>query len=167
MNIKEAKSSTSPLGLIYGLNGRGKSTLAFKSEKPVAILTEPGVPGGMSVPAFEGINRNEDVLKAIGDLIHDEHDYGSLVVDTLDNYEQMLLDYTCRMNNWKTIEQPAYGKGYVAADDEWRRFIRGITALRNKRGMAVLRLSRRDHHRTRSQGSVLLVLYAQASPAGA
>jgi hypothetical protein len=42
------------------------------------------------------------------------------------------------MNGWKTIEQPSYGRGYVAADDEWRRFIRGITALRDKRGMVII-----------------------------
>jgi hypothetical protein len=138
MNINTASPNTAPIILLYGGEGRGKSTLAFKSEKPVAILTERGIPKGVTVPAFDGIAKNEDVLKCISDLIHEPHEYKTLVLDTGDGYEPMLLDYVCRMHNWKTIETPAFGKGFVAADDEWRRFIRGISALRDKRGMAII-----------------------------
>jgi hypothetical protein len=138
VKISDAKPNPAPIILLYGSEGRGKSTLAFKSPNPVAILSERGIPRGVTVPAFDAISKNEDVLKAISDLIQEPHDYRSLVIDTLDSYEPMLLDYVCRMNGWKTIEQPSYGRGYVAADDEWRRFIRGTTALRDKRDMTIV-----------------------------
>jgi hypothetical protein len=44
----------------------------------------------------------------------------------------------CYKNNWKNIEAPSYGKGYVIADQEWQRLIRGITALRDKHGMTIV-----------------------------
>ena len=38
----------------------------------------------------------------------------------------------------KNIETPSYGKGYVIADLEWQRLIRGVTALRDKHGMTIV-----------------------------
>lgn len=49
-----------------------------------------------------------------------------------------MLEYTCAKHNWTNIEKPSYGKGWIAADDEWRRFIRAITAIRNKHNLTVV-----------------------------
>jgi len=49
----------------------------------------------------------------------------------------MLLDAVCAKNGWKNIESPSYGKGFVIADQEWQRFIRAISALRDN-GMTVV-----------------------------
>jgi hypothetical protein len=38
----------------------------------------------------------------------------------------------------ETLKQPSYGKGFVIADRQWQRFIRGITALRDKHGMTIV-----------------------------
>jgi hypothetical protein len=43
----------------------------------------------------------------------------------------------CAKNGWKNIESPSYGKGFVIADQEWQRFIRAVSALRDK-GMTVV-----------------------------
>src|SRR5262249_24627177 len=49
---------------------------------------------------------------------------------------------------WKNIEQPPYGKGYVIADQQWQRFIKGITALRDKHNMTIVMVAHSEIIRT-------------------
>jgi hypothetical protein len=126
-----------PTVLIYGAEGRGKTTLACKFPSPVAMLLERGLPRGVSVDAIAGLGSYDNVVEALRELYRDPQGYETLVIDTLDSLEPMLLDAVCAKNGWKNIESPSYGKGFVIADQEWQRFIRGIGALRD-RGMTVV-----------------------------
>jgi AAA domain len=138
MKVTRATSSRAPIILIYGAEGRGKSTLACKFTKPLALLLERGLPRGVSVDAVEDIHSFDAVMSALRDIYTAPGDYKSLLIDTIDALEALLIEGLCAKNNWKNIETPSYGKGWVAADDEWRRFIRAITAIRDKHGMTVV-----------------------------
>jgi hypothetical protein len=138
VKISAATANPAPIILLYGGEGKGKTTLACKAPKPVALLLERGLPKGVTVDAVEDVNSFENVLITLRDLYADPQGYLTLVVDTLDSLEELLLDFVCKRNGWKTIETPAYGKGFVIADAEWQRFIRGITAIRDKHGMTII-----------------------------
>jgi hypothetical protein len=138
MKISQASSSTAPILLVYGGEGRGKTSLACKAPKPVALLLERGLPKGVSVDAAEGVGTFEDVLAVLRELYADRHGYQSLIIDTVDALEALLLDHVCKQHGWKSIEQPAYGRGFVVADAEWQRFIRGITAIRDRHGLTIV-----------------------------
>lgn len=137
MKITQTTCDGVPIVLIYGGEGRGKTTLACKFPKPVAMLLERGLPRGVSVDAIDGLASYNDVLEALRALYQDPQGYQTLIIDTLDSLEPMLLQYVCATNGWKNIEAPSYGKGFVIADQEWQRFIRAISALRDK-GIAVV-----------------------------
>jgi hypothetical protein len=138
MKISAAVSDSTPIVLIYGAEGRGKTTLAAKFPKPLALLLERGLPRGVTVDAVEGVNTYADVITTLRELIEDPHGYETLVIDTLDALEPMLLANVCMKNNWKDIETPSYGKGYVAADAEWRNFLRGLANLRERQNMTIV-----------------------------
>src|SRR6516225_1084779 len=138
MNISEAKCATAPIFLIYGGEGRGKTTLASKFPNPLAMLLERGLPAGVKLPAIDGMAAFGAVIDAIRNLYQDARGYKTLIVDTLDSLEPMLLEHVCTEHHWKNIESPPYGKGFVIADQQWLRFIKAITALRNKHGMTVV-----------------------------
>jgi hypothetical protein len=137
MEIKRAISCGVPVLMVYGAEGRGKTTLASKFPKPLALLLERGLPRGVTLDEIP-VDSYQGVLDAIRDLIKDPHDYKTFIVDTLDVFEPLLLADVCAKNDWKNIEAPSYGKGWIIADEAWRHFIRGLQLLRSKRGMTVV-----------------------------
>jgi hypothetical protein len=138
MKISKTSSSRAPILLVYGAEGRGKTTLACKAHSPLALLLERGLPRGVSVDAIDGIDSFETVMTALREVYATPGEYKSLIVDTIDALEALLIESLCAKNHWKNIEQPSFGKGWVAADDEWRRFLRAITAVRDKHDIAVV-----------------------------
>jgi hypothetical protein len=138
MKVATVTSNPTPIILIYGAEGRGKSTLACKFPKPLAMLLELGLPRGVSVDAVVDIHSFDAVMAALRDIYTAPGDYRSLIIDTVDVLEALLIEGLCAKNNWKNIETPSYGKGWVVADDEWRRFIRAMSAIRDKHNMTVV-----------------------------
>jgi hypothetical protein len=102
------------------------------------MLLEAGLPRGVTVDAIGDLAGFGAIMDAIRSLYEDARGYRTVVVDTLDALEPALIEHVCVTHGWKNIESPSYGKGYVIADGDWQRFIRGITALRNKHGMTVV-----------------------------
>ena len=138
MKISQATCGSAPIVLLYGSEGRGKSTLASKFPKPLAMLLERGLPAGVKLNAIDGLGAYGAVLDAIRALYQDAQGYQSLIIDTLDSLEPMLLEHVCVEHSWKNIEAPPYGKGFVIADQQWLRFIKGITAVRDKHSMTIV-----------------------------
>jgi hypothetical protein len=141
MKIAQASPNTAPIILVYGSEGRGKTTLACKAPKPVAFLLEKGLPKGTTVDAVEDVKSFDDILAGLRDLYTDAHGYSTLIIDTVDAMEALLIESVCVRNGWRNIEQPAYGKGFVVADAEWQRFVRAITALRARHNMTIVLIS--------------------------
>lgn len=133
-SIKKNTSIAAPRVLIYGVEGIGKSTFAAGAPSPVFIQTEDGL-GSLAVDHFPIATHVSDVLDAIGSLFSGNHEFKSVVIDSLDWLETLI---------WRDIEAKydakdlAYGKGAMIAADKWREILDGLTALRNERGMAVV-----------------------------
>jgi AAA domain len=139
MDIVRASSNRAPIILVYGAEGRGKTTLAAKFPRPLFLLLERGLPRGVSVDAVQGTNSFEGVLRGLREIYEaDNNGYETLVVDTVDALETYVLEYVCAANNWKSIETPSFGKGWVAADQTWQRFLAAINWVRDTRGMTVV-----------------------------
>jgi hypothetical protein len=138
MKISTASSNTAPIILVYGAEGRGKTTLACKAPKPIALLLERGLPKGVTIDAVEGISSFDNILTALRDIYGDARGYQSLIIDTVDALETLLVEHVCAQHGWKNIEAPGYGRGFVVADAEWHRFVRAITAIRDKHDMTVI-----------------------------
>src|ERR1041385_8249679 len=104
MQIAPATCGTAPIVLLYGAEGRGKTTLACKFEKPIALLLERGLPRGITIDAIEGVTSYEHVIEALRELVHDARGYRTLVIDTLDALEPLLIADVCAKHGWKNIE---------------------------------------------------------------
>jgi hypothetical protein len=136
MKIKQMRVSTAPILLFHGMEGMGKSTTLTKFPKPVGILTELGLPKNVAVDAFENVDSRDGVFNALRDFYQDQCGYESLIIDTVDALETHLIEYVCAKNNWRNIEQPSFGKGWLALDEEWHRYVRALRAI-SDRGVTV------------------------------
>lgn len=144
--LRSAREQAKPPRIVlYGPPGVGKTTFAALMPKPVILPTEDGLASlealPFDVPAFPLAKTFDEVMSAISSLFTDEHEFKTLVVDSLDWLEPIIWTETCRRNNWSDIEQPGYGKGFMAAIDVWNIYFDGLAALRDTKGMAIIQLA--------------------------
>jgi hypothetical protein len=126
--------------LLYGTEGIGKTTFASNAPAPIFLASEDGT-SELDVARFPVPKTWQDVLDAVAELTTAEHDYHTLVVDTLDWLEPIVWAHVvveARNPKIKSIDDIGYNKGYNAAYDVWRVFIAALERLRNVRGMHVV-----------------------------
>lgn len=137
-SLKRASDRKPPRLLIYGTAGIGKTTLGSNAPSPVFIQTEDSE---IDCPTFGLLKTYDEIMEAFAALVTEDHDFQTVVLDSLDWLEPIIWRETCRINRWASIEDPGYGKGYAAALDIWRVVLDGFNALRDERGMAVVLLA--------------------------
>lgn len=141
-SVRSTRQPDRPLrAVVYGVAGVGKSSFAAAAPSPIFICGEDGA-GFLDVQGFPKPLGWYDVLDAIGALTNGEHNFQTLVIDTLDGIEPLCADHVCRTNGGKkNLEDFGFGKGHVLAQEEWRRFLTKLEGLQQKRGMHVVLLA--------------------------
>lgn len=138
-----------PIVLIYGVDGIGKTSLA--AEFPNAIyLATPGErpPSDVDLPKFD-VTSFADLKDVVGDLLTEDHQFQTVIIDSLDGLEPMANAETCARIGAYSIDDngkdspAAFGKGYVAADVEWNQFMAACLGL-TERGIAVVLIAHPD-----------------------
>lgn len=145
-SLKRTTALSSPRILVHGVAGVGKTTFAAGSDQPVILPTEDGL-GMLDVPHFPLARKFEDVMEALAALYSEPHDFKTVVIDSVDWLEPLIWLRTCQDNGWPSIEEPGYGKGYIAALGPWRDYLEGLNALRNERGMTVIQIAHTEIRR--------------------
>jgi hypothetical protein len=136
-SISKTKRVRAPKIVLVGQGKIGKTTFAAMSPNAIGILTEDGA-DAVNANAFPLASSLQDVYAAIDTLINQDHEFQTLFLDSLDWLEPLVQDYVCKANNWKNIEAPGFGKGYVAAAEEWRNLLSGLEVLRAQKGMGII-----------------------------
>jgi hypothetical protein len=136
-SIQKTRRLRAPKIVVAGPGKIGKTTFASQAPGAVGILTEDGA-DAVDASAFPLAASLDDVYQAIGTLLKEEHDFQTVFVDSLDWLEPLVHAHVCAANKWANIEAPGYGKGYVAAAEEWRTLLNGLEELRQRRNMAVI-----------------------------
>ncbi len=117
-SLRSASALSRPRILVHGVAGVGKTTFATSADKPVVVPTEDGL-GLIKVPHPPLARSFDEVMEALAALYSEE-------------------------NGWRSIEEPGYGKGYIAALDLWRQYLDGLNALRDERHMTVIQIGHTD-----------------------
>lgn len=148
-----------PRVVIYGVHGVGKTTWAAGAPSPIFLPAEDGL-GRLQVPHFPTVTSYGGLLQALHVLVQAEHEYRTVVVDSLDAVEPLVWAETCDVNNWQHIEEPGYGKGYALALPHWRRMLAGCDMLRDA-GMTVILIA---HATTQRYHSPITEAYDRYQP---
>lgn len=147
ITFARGKRKTPDKLVLMGMDGVGKSTFAANAPEPVFICAEDGT-DELDVARVDPTPDSLGALyEVIAGLTTEEHDFQTLVIDTLDWLEPVITAGVCERNGWRDskgnpdIEKPGYGKGYVAVADEWRRVLAALDTLREKRGVQIVLLA--------------------------
>lgn len=123
--------------LLVGTEGIGKSTFASEAPSPIFISAEDGL-RHLDVSSFPERAMYKEIYSDLGALLEEDHEYQTVVIDTVDWLEPMIWQEACQVHGWDNIESPGYGKGYVLAMDFWRGMLSMLDSLRMQKGMEVI-----------------------------
>lgn len=142
-DLRKVRADKPPRLLFYGPPGIGKTTLASEFPAPVFLQIEDGTPGDVELTSFGKLTSFQDVYDALGALYTEEHDFQTVVIDSVTELQKLVFAETGARGDdegktYARIEDFPYGKGYVYAMKVWEDLLDGLDALRNDRGMNVI-----------------------------
>lgn len=131
-----------PRILIYAPPKFGKTTFGSMAPSPIFLQTEDGL-DNVNADAFPLAKTFSEVLDNLGQLCTEEHQYKTLVVDSVDWLEPLIWAQLCAEHNVKNIDSVAggYGKGYNMALDLWQQYIDALNYLRLNRDMMIVQIA--------------------------
>jgi hypothetical protein len=126
----------------YGVHGIGKSTFAANFPSPVFIETEDGLEGIQTHAVGDGVAKSYDeVMDRLRQVYQEEHDFKTVVIDSVDWLEQLIFAKVCEDKRVKTIEDIGYAKGYVFAMEYWKVVLQALEDINLQRGMHIVLIS--------------------------
>lgn len=126
--------------MLYGVQGVGKSTWANQAPGAVFVPTEEGL-NDIDCQRFPLAKSFDEVMERLRQLADEQHNFQTVVIDSLDWLEQLIWAKVCGEKGWKNIEDAGYGKGYTAAVGPWQKLLAGLDYLREHRNMGVVLLA--------------------------
>lgn len=136
----EKREHKPPRILIYGTPKVGKSTFGSLAPNPIFIQCEDGL-AAINADSYPLATSFAEVLKYIGELATEQHQYKTLVVDSTDWLERLIHAQVAKENNVKSIDQIGYGKGFGMAIDLWKQYLDGLNYLRDERDMMIIQIA--------------------------
>jgi hypothetical protein len=129
-----------PRIVVLGVEKIGKTTFASGAERPIflQIKGEQGL-DALNVNRFPECQTYEDALQCLCSLASENHDFGTVVIDSASALEPLVWAATCKANgSVSSIEdvKKGFGKGYIEALEYWRRITEALDWLRANKNMA-------------------------------
>ena len=139
------------IATITGDAGTGKTTLAATFPKPIFIRVEDGlqsVPADVRPDAFPVITKVEDLWEQLTALIKENHDYKTVVIDSVTQLETLFSEHVIEQDpkKPKSLAQAngGYGAGYGAVSALHGRVRKAAKILNESRGMNVVFIAHSD-----------------------
>lgn len=115
--------------IIYGPEGVGKSTLASQFPNALFIDTEDSTTH-MDVKRLKKPSSWTELISMV-DWVKQNRPCSTLIIDTADWAQRLAEQQVMTENNWKSIESPGYGEGYVKAREYWGKLLDKLSDVRD------------------------------------
>ena len=128
---------------IQGIDGIGKSTFGSDADSSIFIQAEDGLGFIKNAARFPVANTWEEIRAQIAELMQEDHQFKTVVLDTTDAAAKLAEEFVIKENNWKSANDPkaSYGAFYVAEENAWRHLLQGLHFCHTDRKMNVILLS--------------------------
>jgi hypothetical protein len=112
---------------IYGVESVGKTTLASNAPSPIFLDVEGGT-HHIDAARVE-INSYDALRGALAELLAGGHSFKSVVIDSADWTEKLLIEDLLATSKKQSIEDWGYGKGWVQVAERFARLLTGCDKL--------------------------------------
>ena len=144
LGISKGKLKRPALVMLYGVDGCGKSTFGSEAPNPIFLGPEDGT-ANLDVARFDNVKTFADVKKNILRLTTEEHDFKTLVIDSIDWIEPLVWKEVCSLDSKKPISIDdafgGWGKGYTKANELWKEIMNDLTILRETKKMNIIAIA--------------------------
>lgn len=127
LKITKGKQPAAVRAVIHGIEGIGKTTLAAAFPKPLILDTEEGS-RHLDCDRVE-IHNWVELEGAVLELAREAQGYRTIVVDSADWSERMLIEHLLNQTHKKSIEDFGFGKGYVMLAERIGKFLDNCDSL--------------------------------------
>lgn len=122
LNITKGKIDRAQKTVVYGPEGIGKTSLAAKFPDPLIIDTEGGT-AHMDVRRIDKPQSWEELLAIVKEVASTPGVCRTLVIDTADWAEQLVVAYVLKKYGQPSIESFGFGKGYTYVGEEFSKLL--------------------------------------------
>lgn len=125
--------------LLYGVHGCGKSTWASRSPNPFFVNLEDGV-DDIDCDKSPMLRTLAEVIDCLNWLLKQQHDYKTVVVDTVDWLDQVINRDLCAASGAESLAEVAggFGKGQSRAINRWDSVVQLLSRLHKERGLGII-----------------------------
>ena len=127
MKIVRGKQAAPAKVVLYGGEGIGKTTLASQFPDPLILDTEDGT-NQLDV-ARVVVGDWQTMKTAVAALAVDRQGFSTLVVDSIDWAERLLVEWVCKDNGKDSVEAFGFGKGWVMVAEQMGKFLDSLDNL--------------------------------------
>lgn len=146
-NVKPKVIYVPPKIILYGRNGIGKSTFALKAPSPIFLDLDENI---YELPCISNktlgvqIRTYDDVLAFLGTLFNQDHEFKTLVVDSLSSLEKLIMQkvvLTTNNVNVTSFGDFKYGAGHLKMMPLWEEFLQKLKNLWNHKKLIIILLA--------------------------
>jgi GTPase SAR1 family protein len=121
MKIVRGKQKSAARVVLYGTEGIGKTTLASQFPNPLFLDTEDG---SKHLDCARVVCSDWITLEAtMHDLVRDAQGFETVVIDSADWMERIMIEQIVRQAGKKSIEDFGFGKGYIHVQERVAKFL--------------------------------------------
>lgn len=147
----QTKAEKLPLRIVvYGREGVGKTSFPAQMKNPLYVISR-GETGLQTLVSYKQLEETdylppietwEEFISVLKELNSVEHEYKTLVLDCLNGFEKLLLEFTIR-EHYENDHQKFlhYHKGYATAANIWKEVTLLLDRLRTNKKMTIVCLA--------------------------
>ena len=138
--VISGKKKQPPKVLIYGVPGVGKSTFAASAPKPIFVQTEDGL-HTIGADRFPVAESSTEVVRHLSTLLVEDHQYRTVVIDTLDKLATYIQAEMCAKQGWNSLADSPYASYKKIEPMYWAPVFDVLEKLHTRRSMIVVLLA--------------------------
>lgn len=125
---------------LYGVSGIGKTTFAYQMPKPFVFDLDKSIGTlgyGDKIPHVSDVTY-ETMIKYLENIIDGDYDFQTIIIDTIDRLDDIIVEYTLRVNHWDKMDYGGYGNKFTVKSSYWQKIFTLLDEIWTKKNLCIV-----------------------------